>query len=206
MTIVDLSHKVNSGTPTYPGDFAVKLQKVKNFESGGINSFSLTTTLHTGTHIDMPMHFMDNNITAADYDLENFIGEAIVLDCRGELEITVKPEYNTVSEGKIVVVYTGFSDNYYDSNLYFKQHPVFSIEFAQFFVDKKVKAIAMDIPSPDLAPFPIHKLLLSNGIFIAENLTNLNLLLNTKQRIQLHAVPLALNAEASLIRAYAILF
>lgn len=62
--------------------------------------------------------------------------------------------------------------------------------------------LGIDMPSPDFPPFPVHKLLLSNGIFILENLTGLQQLLNI-DTFEVFAVPLKIYAEASLTRAYA---
>jgi len=34
------------------------------------------------------------------------------------------------------------------------------MEFAEFMVERKIKILGMDTPSPDKPPFPVHRLLL----------------------------------------------
>jgi len=48
------------------------------------------------------------------------------------------------------------------------------LKLGDFFVEKKIKLLGMDLPSPDKYPFRIHKKLLENNILIIENLTNLS--------------------------------
>jgi kynurenine formamidase len=69
-------------------------------------------------------------------------------------------------------------------------------------VEKKIKMIGMDTPSPDRYPFKIHKLLFENNIYILENLTNLDQLLNI-DRFEVIAFPLKINADSSITRAVA---
>lgn len=56
------------------------------------------------------------------------------------------------------------------------------------------------MPAPDYPPFTFHKALLSNDIFVLENLTNLGSLLD-KPNFEVMAFPLKISAEASFVRA-----
>ena len=58
----------------------------------------------------------------------------------------------------------------------------------------------MDTPAPDYPPYSFHIQLLKNGIFVLENLTNLESLVGIKS-FEVIALPLKINAEASLTRA-----
>ncbi|MDP2814416.1 MAG: cyclase family protein, partial [Erysipelotrichaceae bacterium] len=105
-----------------------------------------------------------------------------------------------ILEGDIVVFLTGWS-KYYGSENYYK-HPALSEELAHFLVMKKIKMMAMDMPSCDYPPYPVHKILMNGTILIAENLCNCEALLNCP--FEVYAIPLKIEAEASLARVFAI--
>lgn len=200
MKIIDISHKLDGNTPVYPGDFDTELTIFKTLENDFYNAFLLQTCLHTGTHIDIPMHLMDSKKTVAEYEADCFIGEGVLINAQGENLISMKPQYEEiVREGSIVLIYTGF-DVHYCHPMYFRQYPVISCELANFFVERRVKMIGTDTPAPDYTPFDIHKLLLANDIFILENLTNLKAL-DGIGRFEVFALPLKIAAEASFVRA-----
>ncbi|HHV13462.1 MAG TPA: cyclase family protein [Clostridiales bacterium] len=200
MRLIDISHILNEDTPIYPGDYKTSLQKYATLEKDSYCSYLLSSCLHTGTHIDFPMHLTNDDRAAADFSLDNFAGKGVLLDARGENPICMKSYYKEmVPEGCIVLLYTGF-DRYYNEKEYFTHHPEVSNELAEFLISRKIKMLGMDMPSPDYPPFTVHKALLSNDIFILENVTNLHELLDIKS-FEVMAFPLKISAEASFVRA-----
>lgn len=200
MRLIDLSHVVDEQTPIYPGDYKTSLKKYTTVEKDYYCSYLLSSCLHTGTHIDVPMHLLEDRRYVMDFPLENFVGKGVLLDVRGENPIGMKPHYKEmISEGSIVLLYTGF-DKEYSKKEYFTHHPEVSNELAEFLVSRKIKMLGMDMPSPDYPPFAVHKALLTNTIFILENLTNLQELLDI-DNFEVMALPLKITAEASFVRA-----
>jgi len=203
--IIDLTHLIQDNMPVHPYDEGVRLYEDKILDRDKYNNSRLETGMHAGTHIDAPRHFLNSDMYISDFPLEQFIGHGCLLDVRGEETISLKNSwYNTVQENDIVLLYTGFSAlsgkaDYYER---FNNHPIVDTELADFFVEKKIKILGMDMPKPDKYPFEIHKLLLSNNIFIMENLTNLEGLLNVPS-FEVMAFPLKIRAEASIVRAVA---
>ena len=63
--------------------------------------------------------------------------------------------------------------------------------------------MGVDFPTVDNSPHRIHKLLLSNGIFIVESLTGLERLRDAGE-FEFFSVPLRIEAEASPVRAFAV--
>jgi hypothetical protein len=62
--------------------------------------------------------------------------------------------------------------------------------------------LGMDTPSPDRAPYQVHQSLLSAGIYIIENLTNLNKLTGEKY-FEIISLPLKIKANSSPARVLA---
>ncbi len=202
MKLIDLTHMLQDRIPVYPGDSEMNLRQTKHLEADGFVNHELTINMHTGTHIDGPMHLTTSGLYLSDFPLDSFMGNGIVLDVSGMQTIEYLEVYEDfISEGTIVILYTGHSQHF-GQELYFEQHPVLSKEFADLLVRKKIKMIGLDTPSPDQYPFEIHKLLFENGIFIAENLTNLEQLLDLTS-FEIIALPLFIKADSAVARIVA---
>ncbi|MGI6530576.1 MAG: cyclase family protein [Clostridia bacterium] len=202
MKLIDLSQVIHNGMPVYPGDPNTKLSQIKYYEHDEYNNFKLNICVHSGTHIDAPMHLTESKQLVSEIPLESLIGEGCVLDVRYHDVITMKEEYkDLIKEGCIVLLYTGF-DKYYGTDKYYENHPCMDMDFCKFLVRMNIKMVGMDMPSPDKYPFEIHKMLLSNNIYIIENMTNLDKLLET-DGFEVYAFPLRINADSSIARAVA---
>lgn len=200
MNIIDISHILNEDTPLYPGDHAIWLREYATLEKNNYVSYVLTAGMHTGTHVDIPMHLVRDDRRVSDFPPVSFLGKGVLLDVRGQNPILMKDCYRkTVQEGDIVLLYTGFDEFYMDTK-YFTEYPVVSGELGGFLISRKIKMLGMDTPAPDYAPFVLHKRLLEKGIFLLENLTNLQSLVGIDD-FEVIALPLKIQAEASLVRA-----
>jgi len=60
MKIFDVSVPISSRLPTWPGDPKVSLERVSSIARGDAANVSrLDAGVHTGTHVDAPVHFVD---------------------------------------------------------------------------------------------------------------------------------------------------
>ena len=83
MQIYDISREFLSA-PIFDGDPAPNLSFIQSMERGdGYNLSSLSACLHTATHIDAPLHFVDNGASIDEIDLSVFMGECDVIACNG---------------------------------------------------------------------------------------------------------------------------
>jgi len=202
MKLIDLSHEIEDGMPVYPGDTKTNLVQIKYLSTDKYNNHRLDIGMHSGTHIDSPMHLTDCKQYISELPLDPFIADGCVLDAGNQEIIELKPEYDSlVKENSIVLLYTGF-DKYYGTKEYYESHPCIGIELCKFLIEKNVKMVGMDTPSPDRYPFEIHKIFFKNNIYILENLTNLGQLLNAG-RFEVIAFPLKIRADSSMTRAVA---
>ena len=204
MKLVDLTHVLDENTPIYPGDYKTALAAYKTIEKDSYNAYLLKSGLHTGTHVDIPMHLTEDTKFVAEYPLNSFIGRGVLFDVRGESIIQMKPSYKELTdENSVVLLFTGF-DTIYGKEEYFTEHPVVSYDLAEYLLSVRIKMLGMDIPAPDYAPFAFHKELLKSGTLVLENLTNLQKLIGVES-FEVMALPLKINAEASFVRAVCII-
>ena len=200
MKWIDISHILDNDTPLYPRDYHTSIEPYQHMETDGYNACLLKTCMHTGTHVDMPMHLIADERTADQFPLDGFAGRGVLLDVRGENPIPMRDEYRKMDfEGAVVLLYTGFGDRYKEPG-YFTDHPSVSAELCAFLLSQQIKMLGMDAPAPDHPPFEFHKALLREGIFVLENAANLGALLGAGD-FEVMAFPLKIAAEASLVRA-----
>jgi kynurenine formamidase len=199
---VDLSWPVFDGMPVYPGDRQTRLKQEKWLEKDFYTAFTLDTGLHAGTHMDAPMHLVPHSPAMAEIPLCRCCAQGILLDVRGQRVIQKPDLQKGLLTGKAVLLLTGM-EAAYGTEDYYSRHPIVSAELAELFVKEDIAFLGMDMPSPDEPPFPVHKLLLTSGIPIVENMRGLSQLSGF---FEVAAFPLKIHAEASPVRAAARLF
>ncbi len=79
MKIYDISRDLIKAIP-YPGDEPPRLRAVHRMKDGETYNLSrLETSMHAGTHVDAPLHFIADGKDIASMPLSAFVGECVVL-------------------------------------------------------------------------------------------------------------------------------
>jgi arylformamidase len=79
--IFDISVPVSAGMPVWPGDPGVVLERYRKISTGSsCNNSKLACSVHSGTHVDAPAHFIENGKTVENLSLNMLIGPAVVVD------------------------------------------------------------------------------------------------------------------------------
>lgn len=80
MEIKDISRDIMK-TPVYPGDPEGYIDNIKSMRSGDVyNLNAFYSCLHTATHVDAPLHFIDGGDSVDKLPLDVFIGECVVVE------------------------------------------------------------------------------------------------------------------------------
>ena len=82
MKVIDLTHTISEAMPVYPGTEKPKLTTVNTYSKDGFKETLIQIYSHMGTHMDPPAHIFANQKTLDQFSPEQFIGKAIVVDCR----------------------------------------------------------------------------------------------------------------------------
>jgi arylformamidase len=81
LKILDISVPVSPGLPVWPGDPPVELERYRAISAGDdCNVSRICCSVHSGTHVDAPGHFIDNALTVEDLSLDTLIGPALVIE------------------------------------------------------------------------------------------------------------------------------
>lgn len=90
-----LSYTLNPKTPTYGNRNEFKIGKQSAIVQGGTaNDSTIETTVHIGTHLDMPYHFYENGQTVTSFDADFFHFSKILF-------LEVHPKHYVIKEDLI---------------------------------------------------------------------------------------------------------
>lgn len=85
MIIHDISRDTLT-TPVYEGDPETAVSFLKSFDNAdGYNLTAISMCNHAGTHIDAPLHFLENGNAIDDIRLNTFYGKCTVISVEGIL-------------------------------------------------------------------------------------------------------------------------
>lgn len=212
--IIDLSHPLSADTPAFPGDPPVEITIFDSATTPNtaaarhLNCSGLAMSLHCGTHMDAPFHFVQNGRTMDRVVLDRCIGPALLVRWPHAVHgATIEASHLAPLEPQLrairrVVFNTAWHHRWGAAN-YFTEHPVISGAAARLLVDCGVQLVGVDTPSVDRPPFDAHLALLGNDVLIVENLTNLDAI--PTDVFELVALPLAIvGRDGSPVRAVAI--
>ncbi|MGK0467190.1 cyclase family protein [Clostridium sp.] len=210
MKITDLTHTIYSDMPVFPGTEQPIFIKANTLEKDGFQEAKITMFSHTGTHIDSPAHMLSSGPYLDDLDIEQFIGNATILDFSNIktkfIDVdSLKPYEEKIKNVEFIIIKTGWS-KYWGEKRYFESFPALSEESAKWLSQFNLKGIGIDaisIDDMDSTTFAVHKILMPKNIIIIENLTNLDSI--SSENFILSILPLKnKEADGSPVRAISI--
>lgn len=182
---VELSRVLRNGMPKISYFPEPRFEQIRRMPEDPLNLTEIQMVVHMGTHLDAPCHFVADGPSIDEVPLDRFHGTGVVWSM-GELaphEVigvdrleAAAPE---VGEDEIVLLDTGWAQHF--GTVRYDEHPSLSPDAAQWLVDRRVKLVGLDVATPDMSPavrphgfdWPVHQILLSNGVLIGEHLDGL---------------------------------
>lgn len=154
MHLLELSHEWGHGAPSLPGDDDVLMYRAVKHAQHGVMAQRLKMVMHSGTHMNAPIHLIQKGAGLADIPLTCFFGNGVVLDIpKKSWELITREDLSaavpTIQPNDFVVIVTGWHKHYSDSLEYFGDAPGLSGEAAEWLVEKECRVVAMDTPQID---------------------------------------------------------
>lgn len=184
MKVIDLTHTIRENMPVYPGTEPPKLIPASSYESDGFKETLLKMYTHTGTHMDPPAHIFSGRTTLDEFPVEQFIGKALVIDCRELKEgqaITmdsIRRAGEKAEQADFLLFNLGW-DCRWGTAGYFGEYPCIDEEVMAYILSGNYKGIGFDVigldPISDEQLIRHHRLFEEKDIVNIENLKNLNL-------------------------------
>lgn len=218
--LIDLSHVLEPGMPSYPGLPEPKFLTVFTHEESGVRkTYAPGTTFqiaryelggNTGTYIDSPFHRHPTGPDMAALPLEKLANlPGVLVTYEQEGAVPVSAFEGSGVKGKAVIVRTGWSARW-EGGDYFRSGPFLPAEICEWLVSEGAALVGIDCANIDNMQDPVrpaHTILLEAGIPIVEHLTNLDELARVVGTggFRFFAVPPAIRGGTSFaVRAFAI--
>ncbi len=228
-TIVDLSHKLSATIPQgsvaptmeCKRSIGIELQSTQLDSSRyRVDLTEIKMSVHTGTHIDAPNHFVIGALAISEIPPERFIGRAHVLRLPTGAGGDIGPDRLAaasadIEPGDIVLIDTGWWQRFLtDALSYCREHPWLNADAGDWLAASGIKMLGIDTINPDISPnhrptgfdWPVHCRLLAAGIPVMENV-NYAYLADDGAPVTtfwLHAAPLSIDeADGAPVRAVA---
>jgi len=195
----DLTWPLSPSVPRLASFPPPRIERFASIPEQPFNVTQLSTVVHIGTHVDSPRHFFGDGPALEEVPLERLVGTGVVWQIDKPLEGVIEPEdlermSPLVEPGEIVVLETGLARHVGTAD--YDRHAALSVAAAEWLVDRQVKLVAVDMPTPELPlhmrppgfDWPVHRTLLRDGVLIAEQVTNTRSLAG--RRVELLFLPL----------------
>ena len=177
MTIFDISLPVSPAIPVWPDDPQVVLRRTMSLDDGdGVNVSHLSCSVHTGTHVDTPIHFIQGGSGADKLPLDALIGPAYVGHLGQAREITIADLERMAlpPHTQRLLLRTRNSELWAQGTREFTpDYVALTPEAAEWVVDQGIRLIGVDYLSVQRFHDPeptTHRTLLSAGVVIIEGL------------------------------------
>lgn len=196
MRIYDISLTISPNLPVWPGDPRVVLQRVSKIEEGADSNVSyLEASVHMGTHVDAPYHFLGGDAqTVEQLLLKDLTGRVYLLHLPDVDLITAEIlEKAEIPPRTRRILFKTRNSDYWANNLvdFQPDYVGVSADAAQYLVERGIKLVGVDYLS--VAPFnatvATHQILLKAGVIIVEGLDLSGV---SQGRYTLHCLPLKL--------------
>jgi arylformamidase len=170
---VDVSVPIRAGMFHWPGSPEIVVSLIEDLRRGDIATTSaLSLGVHTGTHVDAPVHFILGAAGVDSYELDRLIGPARVIDVGDVAQIRLRDiEGQGIGAGDRILFKTRNSRFWTDKD-FRPDYASLSVEAARWLVERGVRTIGIDylsIAAMDAAP-ETHQPLLGAGICVIEGL------------------------------------
>jgi arylformamidase len=134
------------------------------------NSSSVHTSVHAGTHVDAPFHFVPDGMTIESLPLEIFIGPARVCAVDAGSHITGQDVERAQLTGETRVLFKTRNSNLLKKGEYDAAFAPFSVDAAEALVKLGVKLVGLDYLSAAAADeqVPVHRAFLDHGVILLE--------------------------------------
>ena len=176
MKIHDISLPISEELPVWPGDPRVAIASLSHLDRGDACTVSqVSLSVHSGTHVDAPAHFIKGGATVDSLALDTLLGPALVVDTADAPALTapVLADLAIPNSTERLLFRTR------NSEIWNRPVPEFVKDFvaitadgAAWLKEKNIRLVGIDYLS--VAPFanggPTHQTLLQGGIVLLEGL------------------------------------
>jgi arylformamidase len=174
---MDISVPLSPGLPVWPGDPRIVLERYRVIGGGSVSNDSrLACSVHAGTHVDAPGHFIENGSTVEQLPLDILMGRTWVAEALTADVITpdLLEDLDMPAGTTRLLFKTRNSSIWENPEQPFKTDFVaLNADAAAWIVDHGIRLVGIDYLSIQMfedPEAPTHRILLKAGVIIVEGL------------------------------------
>ena len=172
---IDVSVTVRPGMPHWPDNPPIFLERSLDIGRGDeANVSHMAMGVHTGTHMDGPVHFVHGGAGLDQMPLDATIGEARVIDIADPVQVTAAELHrHKLQAGERILLRTSNSERCWTTDDFIDDFVYISEEAASHLADTGVRTVGIDYLSVGgyhVDGGRIHRILIEAGIWIIEGL------------------------------------
>ncbi len=172
---IDVSVPLRTGMVHWPDNPPVRIERAMDLEHGDAATVSsMAMGVHTGTHMDAPVHFQRGGVGIDQMPLEATLGLARVVEIRDPVSIQrAELEAASLQPGERILFRTRNSERCWKTDDFVEDFVFISQGAARYLVERGVRTVGVDYLS--VGGFredaeATHLALLQGGVWIIEGL------------------------------------
>jgi arylformamidase len=144
--IIDISMPLNPEIVQWPGSTEFSVKWTNRIRYGDpVNNSSINLDTHCGTHIDAPLHHIDDGESIDKIPLEMLIGPVYVIDVRGEPLITRKiAEQLDIPGGTKRILFKTDNSRNQNRRTFDENYVAISPDAAEWMVKSRIELVGID--------------------------------------------------------------
>ena len=175
MHIIDITSELTLPAGIFPGDPIATVSEDRRISSGDpFNTSLISCGTHSGTHLDVPFHFVEEGARLSSVGLDELCGRVYVVEIAHDGPITdevLASKSISASANKLLLKTS--RDGLTTTGATHIDHQGLAVSGATWVVNNGTTLLGLEsynIESQDTPDFPVHHLLLSQNILILEGL------------------------------------
>ena len=175
---LDVTYPVRPEMVVWPGQPETERHRVSSIDEGKDSNVSvLTMSLHTGTHMDAPLHFYGDGADITKAPFEAMFGSVRVAEVSGGVvsraELTAyEKRVGALKPGERIFFKTKNSERDWSTEPFNENYVAVDADAAQYLVEREIAVVGVDYLSvaPFSDTFHTHRTLLGAGVWVIEGL------------------------------------
>jgi arylformamidase len=202
MAYHDISLNLSAETARWINSAPYELAERRRTSKGdSANTSAVNMSVHAGTHLDAPFHFIDGGMTIDEMPVEAFVGPVLVHEVDADRYITREHVEAIPLQGDTKVLFKTRNSKLLHEADYVADFAAFSVEAAEALVSRGMRLVGLDYLSVAHADnqVPVHRAFLDHGVVLLEGIDLSEI---EPGRYELMALPIRLRgADGSPCRA-----
>jgi arylformamidase len=176
MDWIDISIPLHDHMTVFTGDPPFHIELAQSIADGAICNVSrMELGVHTGTHVDAPVHFIEGAAGAESTDLDVLLGPVWVVDASSAAGAAITAQDLArfeIPEGEDRLLFRTRAARLWDREAFDPGFVAPDASAAKALVQRGVRLVGVDYLSvaPFDAPVPTHRTLLGGGVVVLEGL------------------------------------